>query len=141
MPVYEREQDVTAEAQIAEAWCNAHGFEKIKSRRLCGYDYFFFDASGRQGVVEIKDRKVAKNQYDTIIIGAEKLKANVELCEAYEMNFCFVVRWTDCIGWIRLKMEDLPNMNLAMSTRNDRQGDGAELVAHIPTNLFKVLEQ
>ena len=140
MAVYENEKHVVAEAEIAEKWCEAMGFAKVKSRKMCGYDYFFSDGQGRHGVLEIKDRSVSRDHYDTMFIGAEKLHHNVGLCEAYDMNFCLVVRWTDGIGWIRIKPEDLKKFPLSMTERGDRPNDGAQMVANIPTNWFEVVE-
>lgn len=139
MGVYESDKNISAEAEIADKWCEAMGFAKVKSRKMCGYDYFFSDGEGRHGVLEIKDRSVTRDHYGTIIIGADKLSSNVRLCDAFDMNFCLVVRWTDGIGWIRVSAELLKGLRLSMSERGDRPSDGAELVAHIPTNLFELV--
>jgi hypothetical protein len=139
LTIYETNKDIAAEAEIAKQWCDALGFAKVKARKMCGYDYFFSDGEGRHGVIEIKNRSVARNHFDTIIISAEKLVNNARMCESYDMNFCLVVRWTDGIGWIRIKNSDLKRFSLSMSERGDRPGDGAELVAHIPTNWFEML--
>jgi len=140
-PIYETEQDRTAEEEIISRWCEHYKYdwEKLPG----GYtliDFAIFKPSGpMQAVAEVKDRPGWKEAYGSVFLSMHKAR---ELYLYFHMGTVavFIVRTPgDKIRHVRID-ERVKHWHIWWRGRTDRNDpQDLEPCIHIPINEFRTL--
>ena len=86
--------------------------------------------------LEIKNRTIPKELYNTYMISADKMMSAYNYVKNFNVGFKLIVRWKDVVGYYTIKRDDY--FSLGFNGRVDR-GDwqDVEPVVYIPIKEFK----
>lgn len=135
-PVYESEQDLFNERQLAVKAERAWRCEMVKQSKFNQFDYAAVRDGRVVAFVEMRVRSTPLRKYPTMILSANKLQAAQAMHMATGLPCLFLVQWTDVAGFVSM----LNQYPVIMGGRTDR-GDPADIeaLATIPTEDFVLL--
>jgi hypothetical protein len=138
-PIYETPDDRERERGVQLVLQRMWGGVWTEMPEHHAYD-FVVQMHGRTGLVEIKCRDNPRGQYDTLMIGAEKIAQLLRHAERQGATPVLVIRYTDAIVHTRPCWDDVHGAR--PGGRRDR-GDprDLELCAHIPSRRFRALDR
>ena len=150
--IYETKKDWDAQKEIARRFAEARNlcyavFRRSEDKRVAPpFDVMFFDNDTVDAVGEIKSRKIAIDTYQTVIVDYEKLARLSRRAFEYGVRPVFIVRFEfdDKIGWWQFPTYDAPAKLHRMTggrTRNPRDLNDIDLVAHVPIDYFEILNE
>lgn len=135
-PVYESEQDLFRERQLAVKAERAWHCKMVKQHKFNQFDY----AAARDGrvvaFIEMKVRSTPFLKYPTSIIFVSKLQAAQSMHMATGLPCILLVQWSDCAGFVDM-LKQYPVKIGGRTDRNDLADIG--VVAEIPTGDFTIL--
>jgi|TARA_Y100000296_G_scaffold59472_1_gene68662 hypothetical protein len=131
-PMYERENDLDKEREVAEHLSKLWGYDFIKLPIRYNLDYMLFDSGGTaKAVAEIKCRG---KKYDTLILSLEKWNKGINYFKANGLEFILLVRWPDGLYYFKYCGNFF---NIKWGGRKDRNDcQDMEPVVHIPSKEF-----
>jgi hypothetical protein len=136
-PLYETQLDLKNEASVADVMASIWKCQMTKLQPRDAFDYAAVRGKDIAAFVEIKTRTNPMNRYPTYMISMTKIiSANAIFMSTGVPSF-LAVRWTDCIGWVRLNNA---NVKLEIGGRTDRSdAQDIEPVCHISISKFTVV--
>ena len=140
-PRYETATDRLVEAEVAAMLRDQHQLVCHKLPISYRVDWIVYapgplvNPNRLHGFIELKGRKIPRNQYPTLILSLAKYAAGCDLARITNTAFWVAARWTDGVGFCRV--DDLV-ADIQMGGRTDR-GDSADIepVIHIPISEFQ----
>lgn len=151
MVTFETRDDWIKQERALQQWLR-HNHKKYGSRGLrvnrqpngvnSRYDAIV-ERDGCKIVLEIKCRKVQRNDYTTYMISKDKVDHLIEVAKG--MNCCagLLVRWQDHAGFVHFEDYQMPLGSFeGFGGRTDRGGYHTDLetVYHIPIQRFRHIE-
>ena len=139
-PIYENEENISNEVEVAGQIAKAWAMETVKLKRLYPFDWGVVDSRTKQvvGFIEIKCRTNPSSQYPTYMISAEKVRWAIDTTITFAVRCFIAVKWTDMTGVHRVNPDS--KYHLFMGGRDDRNdSQDIEPVCLIPIRLFDVL--
>lgn len=135
-PVYESEQDLFRERQLAVKAGRSWRCKMVKQNKFNQFDY----AATRDGCVvafiELRVRSTPFLKYPTMIISVSKLQAAQSMHMATGLPCIFLVQWSDCAGFTDM-LKQHPVRIGGRTDRNDLAD--VEALAEIPMEDFTIL--
>lgn len=136
-PIYERQGDREAERTVADAIRRSWRCSLEPTPTLAPVDFLARRDGKLVGLIEVKVRKNKIGAYQTYMIAASKLTTMLQLENMMGVPAILAVGWSDAIGWASPR--SVADLTVGgRSDRNDRRDQ--ELVAHIPTEKFRLIE-
>lgn len=135
-PIYETDQDIQNESEVAHAVSRKCNCEVRKLKKLFACDYVGLRNRNIVSFLEIKVRNNAHDKYPTYMISADKVWKSLSMAMAFERPFFLVVSFTDGIYYTG----QFPSEEMSLTGRYDRN-DGADVepCLMIPMVYFKKL--
>lgn len=145
--VYETAEDLENEKAIKEIIEKAKPVKLVKAGQFCKIDYIMMDLEGNgMALVEMKARKVASNQYETLLLDYAKYESAIYVSRHLwnepknrPLDFLIFIKFLDKLMYY--KYDKTHNLSVKAGGRTDR-GDKNDIepCVHIPMTLFKGLE-
>jgi hypothetical protein len=140
-PQYETESDRQVETEVAAMLHDQYQLVCHKLPISYRVDWIVYapgsvtNPNRLHGFIELKGRKIPRNQYPTLILSLAKYAAGCDLARITNTPFWVGARWTDGVGFCRA---DGFVPEVQMGGRTDR-GDSADIepVVHLPIEGFK----
>lgn len=142
-PIYESENDKSAEALVISDLEAVTGTKSHKLPMSCAIDYVMTDAtSGHvRAWVEVKVRSARKSAFSTFFISLKKILAGLALAGSTGKPFFLAVRWSDA-GTHILKVASLDGVMIGAGGRADREDAyDIEPMCHFPVSDFQPVGQ
>jgi hypothetical protein len=136
-PIYETSHDLANEASVADVLSFAWKCDMVKLQVRDAFDYAALKGKNITAFIEVKARTNPMHKYPTYMVSMTKVINANAVFIATGTPSLLVVKWTDCIGWVKLNQNNFPLKIGGRKDRNDSQD--IEPVCHIAINLFKVI--
>lgn len=137
MKIFETQNDLDNEKAVCAHLTRVWGLNFYKLDRRYQADFLAVNKTHQpKAWIEIKCRKIARQTYPDIILELDKCLAMKALEDATGLPAIFVARWTDALGWIRIK----PPFLVSYTGANDRYGLGGSPCTMLPVDDFNLVE-
>ena len=139
-PLYESENDLQAEREIVDRFCNHSGLTAEKLGKF-DLDFALFRNGQMVAIAEVKDRVGWKKEYGTIMLSTFKVQSLISYSEAIGVKAIFIVRVLGDVMWVLIERRSEPP-KITWSGRQDRDDPlDMEPCWHIPFAEFKKIPQ
>ena len=138
-PVYETEETKRVERHIADTFAAAWRCEFHERRKFDSVDFHITQSGLIVAWAEVKQRKVDRMTYPTIILSADKAMHGVLRAELTGKPFLFCIKFNDAFAYAKVRRDHLKR--IALAGRVDR-GDPADIepCIDIPIGDFATVE-
>ena len=135
-PVYESEQDLFRERQLAVKAERAWRCQMVKQSKFNQFDYAAVRDGRVVAFIEMRNRSTPFEKYPTMILSANKMQAAQSMHLATGLPCLFLVQWTDATGFVSM----LNQYPVIMGGRTDRNDPAdIEALSSIPIGDFTLL--
>lgn len=139
-PDYESEEHLTEEAKVAYLLAEVWSATPSKLPKFYKCDWALVIKTNIKALLEIKCRDIMPDQYDTVILSADKWTYLINIDRALGVPALFCVRFADkSIRYIRPSHQK--GFLVKLGGRNDRQDwQDVEPVVHIPVDQMRIVK-
>lgn len=135
-PIYETQNDRTAERKVAELVAAKRGLTAYAMPLRYAVDFAFCRGRVIEWWVEVKCRTNPREKYPTYLLSLGKWAGMMGLFGQTGIPAMLVVGWTDCIGVLELPAPRMAVEIGGRTDRNDRQD--VEPCVLIPVSQFAI---
>jgi hypothetical protein len=139
-PRYETEEDRNGETAVVASLCRRWDCSANKLSDRYELDYLLLREGRGKAWLEIKIRTNKRDAYRDYMISFGKVLAARRLSQGSGLPSFLLVKWTDCVGYMRLN--DIKRFYVSIGGRTDREDfQDIEPVVYIPTQDFVRLRE